>query len=199
MHAPSPRVRRAIMLGTTPVAVLLAGLMVWQGTNAAFSADTRNIGNNWATGSVTLTDDDAGVAMFSVQNVVPGQSGSKCIVVTGTPTVPSTVKTYVQSMQADGLENNVFVSMQQGSGGSFGDCTGFVAAGDTAPSMTLVTAATYNSFANGVLPWSLSAGSSSKTYKISWTFDTGALDQVGIDALQGKSASINIEWELQNN
>ncbi|MBI4900404.1 MAG: hypothetical protein HY829_07990 [Actinobacteria bacterium] len=65
--------------------------------------------------------------------------------------------------------------------------------------MTLVTAATYNSFANGVLPWAVSAGTTSKTYKISWTFDTGTLDQAGIDALQGKSASMNIEWELQNN
>ena len=199
MHAPSPRVRRAIVLGTTPVAVLLAGLMVWQGTNAAFSADTRNIGNHWETGSVTLTDDDSGLAMFNVQNVVPGQSGSKCIVVTATPTVASTVKTYVQSLQADGLENNVFVSMQQGSGGSFGDCTGFVPAGDTVTSMTLVSAATYNSFANGVLPWSISAGTSYKTYKVSWIFDTGSLDQAGVDALQGKSASMNIEWELQNN
>ncbi len=199
MHAPTPRVRRAIMLSTTPVAVLLAGLMIWQGTNAAFSANTRNIGNHWETGSVTLSDDDAGAAMFSVQNVVPGQSGSRCIVVTAAPSVPSTVKTYVQSLQADGLENNVFVSMEQGSGGSFGDCTGFVPAGDAAPFMTLVTAATYDSFANGVLPWAASAGTSSKTYKISWRFDTGALDQAGIDALQGKSASMNIAWELQNN
>lgn len=199
MHAPSPRVRRAVMLGATPIAVLLAGLMVWQGTNAAFTADTRNIGNNWETGSVTISDDDNGGAMFSVQHVVPGQTGSHCIVVTASPSVPSTVKTYVQSLQSDGLEANIFVSMEQGSGGSFGDCTGFTASGDVAPSMTLVTAATYNSFANGVLPWSVAAGPATKTYKISWVFDTTGLDQAQVDALQGKSASLNIEWELQNN
>jgi hypothetical protein len=199
MHAPSSRVRRAIALGTTPVAVLLAGLMVWQGTNAAFSADTRNIGNSWETGSVMLSDDDTGLAMFNVQNVVPDQTGSRCIVVTASPTVPSTVKTYVQGLDAAGLEDNIFVTMQQGTGGSFGTCEGFEATGESVPSMPLAEAAAYNSFGNGVLPWSLSPGTFSKTYKISWTFDTLNLDQVGIDALQGKAASMNIEWELQNN
>ncbi len=199
MRAPSTRVRRTVMLASTPVAVLLAGLMVWQGTNAAFSADTRNIGNSWETGSVAISDDDGGAAMFAVQNLVPGDSGSRCIVVTASPTVASTVKTYVQSLQADGLQDNVFVSMEQGSGGSFGDCTGFVAAGEAAPSMSLAEAATYNSYAAGVLPWDVAAGTSFKTYKISWVFDTTGLDQAGIDALQGKAASMNIEWEMQNN
>jgi hypothetical protein len=37
-----------------------------------------------------------------------------------------------------------------------------------------------------------------KTYKFNWVFDTGSLDQTGIDALQGHAASINFEWELQN-
>jgi hypothetical protein len=199
LRTPSARSRKILALSSGPVAVLLAGLMVWQGSAAAFTADTRNIGNSWETGSVALSDDDAGFAMFGVQNVVPGDSGSRCIVVTATPSVTSTVKTYVQSLAAGGLESHVFVSMEQGSGGSFGDCAGFVAAGDTAPSMTLVTAATYNSFANGVLPWTVPAGTSTKTYKISWVFNTGALDQAAIDALQGKSASMNIEWEMQNN
>jgi hypothetical protein len=186
------------MLSTTPAAVLLAGLMVWQGTNAAFSADTRNIGNSWETGSVSITDDDGGAAMFAVQNLVPGDSGSRCIVVTATPTVASTVKTYVESLQADGLQDTVLVAMEQGTGGSFGDCTGFVAAGESASTMTLTEAATYNSYAAGVLPWAINAGTSSKTYKISWVFDTTGLDQTGIDALQGRAASLNIEWELQN-
>ncbi len=65
--------------------------------------------------------------------------------------------------------------------------------------MSLAEAATYNSYAVGVLPWAVAAGTSSKTYKISWVFDTTGLDQAGIDALQGKAASMNIEWEMQNN
>jgi hypothetical protein len=199
MRTPSTRVRRTIMLSTTPVAVLLAGLMVWQGTNAAFSADTRNLGNSWETGSVTITDDDNGSAMFNVQNLVPGQTGSRCIVVTASPTVASTVKTYTHSLQQDGLEDNVLVSMEEGTGGSFADCTGFAAVGDPTGFMTLTEAALINDYAIGVLPWTVAAGTSSKTYRISWEFDTSGLTQAQVDALQGKSASFNIEWEMQNN
>lgn len=46
MRAPSSRTRRIAALTTGPVAVLLAGALVWQGSNAAFSSSTRNAGNN---------------------------------------------------------------------------------------------------------------------------------------------------------
>ena len=47
MRAPSSRTRRILSVGAAPVAVLLAGLMVWQGSQAAFTAETYNAGNNW--------------------------------------------------------------------------------------------------------------------------------------------------------
>jgi hypothetical protein len=171
--------------------------MVWQGSNAAFTADTRNTGNSWETGSVGISDDDGGAAMFQIQNVVPMASGEKCIAVTASTTVASTIKLYVGDLAADGLEPYVKVTVAQGTGGSFSSCATF-AADQTEASQSLAQIyADHASWANAILPWTTAVGAT-KTYKISWVFDTSSLTQTQIDALQGKAASINFEWELQN-
>src|SRR5450631_758594 len=135
MRAPSIRTRRILTRSSAPVAVLLAGLMVWSGSNAAFSSDTRNVGNSWETGSVALSNDSpGGVAMFQVQNVIPGQTGEKCIRVTATSSVPGLVKLYTANLGLNGLQDFVKVAIVQGTGGGSNSCTGFVAGTD--PSAT---------------------------------------------------------------
>ena len=199
MKVPSVRSRRIASLAV-PAAMLLVGAMVWQASSSAFSSDTRNIGNSWETGSVALTDDDAGAAMFQVQNVVPGQTGQKCILVTARSSVPGLVKLYTADLAADGLQDYVKVTIQQGTGGTFGDCTGFVATATEASQSLSQLAADHTSYGTGILPWS-TAGvptGESATYKVSWVFDVGSLDQAAVDDLQGHSTSINFTWELQN-
>ncbi len=198
MHTPTARTRRLATMIVGPTAVLVAGLLVWQGSSAAFTADTRNTGNNWQTGSVLLSDDDQGAAAFRVNGLIPGQTGSKCLVVTSESTVAGQVRTYVNNLGAHGLENNITMSFAIGTGGSFADCTGFVPQ-TTLPAISLATiATTNNSYATGVMPWD-TAGTpgETKTYKATWTFDTTGLTQNQIDALQGTSASVDVEWELQ--
>ena len=200
MRAPSVRFRRIVSLSAAPVAVLLAGVMVWQGSNAAFSSSTHSYGNSWATGSVDISN-NAGGAVFSVQNLVPMQTGSNCITVTTHSNVPGLVKTYFSGLVADGLQDYVKLGIQEGSGGAVGDCTNFVAAGASHPLSTLSSlAGMHTSYANATLPWTINGITSgeSQQYKFSWLFDTSSLTQVQIDALQGKTASINIDWELQN-
>jgi hypothetical protein len=182
-----------------PTAILMAGLLVWQGSNAAFTASTRNTGNNWETGSVVLSDDDLGAAAFRISGVVPGQTGSKCLVVTSQSTVPGEVRVYVANLGAQGLQSNITVSLQVGTGGSFADCTGF-APTVTLPPLSLETIDSgINSYATGVLPWD-TAGTpgETKVYRATWTFDVTGLTQAQIDALQGKSVSVDVVWELQS-
>lgn len=199
MRAPSIRTRRIVSRSGGPVAVLLAGLLVWQGSNAAFTAETHNNGNNWDAGSLLLTDDDAGGAMFGITNMVPGSTGSKCIVVTATSTVAGVVKTYVSSLTAGGLEDNITMLVQQGTGGSFADCTGFTVAA-TEPVQSLSTMYTdHGSFTNGVLSWAKGTGAETKTYKFTWVFNVGTLTEAEVNALQGTDVGANFEWELQNN
>lgn len=200
MKAPSARTRRVATIAAGPVAILVAGLLVWQGSVSAFTAQTQNVGSNWSTGSVTLSDDDAGAAAFQITNATPGQTGSKCIKVTSTSTVPGIVKIYVARLGAQGLENNITISTAIGSGGSFASCSGFVPT-TTLPVMSLsAAAATISSYATGVLPWTTTGvAGESKTFQVTWTFDTTGLSQAAIDALQGKSVSADVVWELQTN
>jgi hypothetical protein len=200
MKAPSARTRKIAVIAAGPAAILVAGLLVWQGSISAFSAQTQNVGNNWSTGSVTLSDDDAGAAAFQIVNATPGQTGSKCIKVSSTSTVPGIVKIYVARLGAQGLENNITISTQIGTGGSFASCNGFVPS-SSLPAMSLNSAAaTISSYATGVLPWTTTGvAGESRTYDVTWTFDTSGLSQTAIDALQGKSVSADVVWELQTN
>ena len=202
MFSASTRARRIAAVSAAPVALLVAGLLVWQSSNAAFTARTQNVGNNWATGSVSLTDDDLGAALFNVQGVVPGQTGTKCITVTSTSSVPGVVKLYLARMGMNGLETYLYGSLETGSGGSFGSCTGFVAEAPATPytAFNLFGASTHD-YATGALPWTTvgNAAGESKTYKFSWIFDTTGLTQAQVDALQGKSVSADLVWELQSN
>lgn len=183
--------------------------MVWQSSYAAFSADTRNAGNNWSTGTLTLNNDGNGTAMFQVTNVIPGQTGSKCIQVTSTSSVPGTVKLYLLNpvVSAAGLESHLRVTVQSGTGATYaGGCGGFVA--DSTPSQPIINGATttlaqaestYTSYGTGAGAWvTTGAASESKSYKFVWSMDNN-LTQDQIDALQGARVGVDFEWEIQNN
>ncbi|PAU85826.1 hypothetical protein CK505_16840 [Kocuria sp. WN036] len=203
MHAPSPRARKIAGLSAAPIDVLVAGVMVWQGSTAAFTATTRNAGNSWATGQVALTDDDAGRAGFTVENLVPGATGEKCIEVTSNSTVAGEVRAYTQNLSgsAAGLEDHIDLRVERGTGGSFESCDGFAPVPGALPAQSLTTLSQANrDYATGGAVWGTEgrAGESS-TYRGTWTFDTEGLTQSQIDALQGSRVSVDLVWELQSN
>ncbi len=188
----------------TPVAMLAAAALVWQSSYAAFSGTTRNSGNDRATGSVALTDDDAGSARFQVASMLPGATETKCITVTANASAPGTVKAYMVNPVTSpaGLERYVEVTVNAGTGGSFADCAGFTpfTTGNPVVADTpLSQLAMANSYANGVGGWPVTAGSQSRTYQITWTFDTSGLTQTQVDQLQGSHTGIDLQWELQTN
>jgi len=92
----------------------------------------------------------------------------------------------------------VMITIDAGTGGGFASCTGFTSEGTIIPSMSLATLAGYNSYATGAGGWTVAAGTQSRTYRITWTFDTTGLTQAEIDNLQGAHAGIDIQWELQS-
>jgi hypothetical protein len=202
MNQPSRRAQKLLVGAATPVAVVLAAGMVYQASYAAFTGQTRNSGNEWATGSVKLTDDDDGAARFRVTNMLPDDTQTKCIVVTADASVPSTVKGYAINpvTSTAGLENKVKVTIVSGSGGTFNDCTGFTQVGAAhVTDAPLSAIAQVNTFAGGFGGWVVPAGVSSKTYQISWRFDTANMTQTQIDAMQGAKTGIDMQWEMQSN
>ena len=72
----------------------MIGLIASGATWSAFNAQTSNSNNQFNTGTVTITDNDAEAAMFSVTNMRPGTPVSRCIKVTYTGSMPTGVKLY---------------------------------------------------------------------------------------------------------
>ena len=200
MGTTTSKSRRAVVALTTPVAVLAAAALVWHASYAAFSGTTRSSGNSWSTGSVALADDDAGAARFQASNLVPGATDTKCIKVTATASVPGVVKGYAVNAvpSAQGLEDRVKISVVEGNGGTFASCTGFTAMGTLITDMPLSTLATFNDYAHGMGGWAVTAGTQSRTYQVTWKFDTTGMTQSQLDALQGSQTGIDIQWELQS-
>jgi hypothetical protein len=201
MKSPGNKTTQVLATIATPLAIVAVGASVYQASYAAFTGQTRNSGNEWATGSVKLTDDDNGTARFRVSNMLPGDTQTKCITVTADASVASTVKGYAINpvTSTAGLENRVKVTIENGAGGSFADCTGFVASGPALVSdVPLSAIAQVNTYETGFGGWAVSPGVSSKTYRMTWRFDTTGMTQQQIDQMQGAKTGIDMQWEMQS-
>jgi hypothetical protein len=83
----SPQRRFATL--ATIASLIVVSLLVLSTSRAAFTHQTDNPGNAWRSGAVALSDDKAGIAMFDVGPMVPGDVVQDEIVVTNESTVDS--------------------------------------------------------------------------------------------------------------
>ena len=195
---PSRRWARAVTLLAVPAAVAVSGLVVSHASYSAYSATTVNPTSNWATGSVALADDDLGTAAFTAKNLKPGSTGTRCIVVTSSGSLPSTVKLYATGASTtNNLAAHVNLSITQGTGGTFGDCAGYtpLATGGTLFTGTAAgLAAASTGYASGLGSWApTGAATESRTYQITYTISGSAPDST-----QGGTAVLGLTWEAQN-
>ena len=179
MARPSRRTARLLGGGAVAACLATCAAVVWHASFSAFSATTSNPTNNWAAGTVLLADDDANTAMFNASNLKPGSTGSKCIAVTSTGSLPSAVKLYgTGSATTNGLSSYLNMTITQGTGGSFGSCTGFtpLASGSSVYTGTLAAfASAATGYSNGLGSWApTGSGSDTRVFQISYTFDPTA-------------------------
>lgn len=185
-----------IMLVAGALAVGLFGsLAVWRTTEAAFTSTTSNAGNSLTTGQVILADDDTGTALVTVTGLVPGGSGSNCVVVSYTGNVQTTaVKVYsAASTDTASLGDDITLTIEEGndgSGGSFNDCTGFTGTSIYSGSLTSFNS-TKTAYASGVGTWA-PATTASRVYRISYSLSNSAAD-----AQQGQTATVTFQWEAR--
>lgn len=112
--------------------VVVLGLLVATVGAAVFSAYTSvasNEGNTFTAGTITLTDNDSGSALFNVNGFTPGDSFIRCIQVDyqSTGGVTSNLKLY-GTTGGTGLAQYLDLRIRRGttpSTGAPGDCTGF--------------------------------------------------------------------------
>ena len=139
-------------IALTLLMVGVVGALAGFGSWSAFSSTTQNSGNSFAAGTVYLSDNDAGAAMYNVSNKKPGDTVVSCIKMTYTGTLPADVKLYTTSaVGALGQYVNLTVEKGTSAGGpAFPGCGVFTSEA-TLYSGTLGSFATAkNSYANGV-------------------------------------------------
>jgi hypothetical protein len=187
--------KRIAVLAAIPVALVASGAIVWEASYSAFTAKDNTAVNNWAAGTVSLSD-DAASAMFSVTNMKPGTSTQKCVVVTSNGSLPSAVKLYGSSYATtNNLAGSITLLVEEGTGGSFaGGCTGFTIAGTATYNGLLSAFGAKTTYATGVGTWApTGTPGETRTYRITATLSSSAPDTV-----QGGTAAIAFTWEAQN-
>jgi hypothetical protein len=163
--------------------------VMWQASSAAFTAQTGNSANGWDAGTVALSDDDSGTAMFAATNLRPGSTGEKCISVTYSGSLSASVKMY-SSAVSGGLAPYVDLVIEEGTGGDSSSCAGFTPSG-TAYTGTLDAFGTASTdFGSGVGAFAPGGPAETNTYHISYTVNAAAPDSV-----QGASADATFTWE----
>jgi hypothetical protein len=180
------------------VGVAGSAALVWHASYSAFSASTANPTNTWSAGSVTLSDDDAGVAMFAASALTPGAGGTKCIAVTSTGTLPAAVKLYGTGYATtNALAANIDLAITQGTGGGSGSCIGFtpLASGASVYTGTLAGFATSaTNYATGQGSWTpTGTGADTRVYQIHYTLNTNTPNTA-----ENGTATLGFTWEAQN-
>jgi len=200
--------RRRALRAAAPVAGLLAaGLLVWQGSYAAFSATTQSNSNAWVTGSLSLTNDGgtgvfAGTttATFNELGLKPGSTATKCITVKSVGTAVGSLKMYesalVDSAPSLGAQIQLSILAAPVLADVPASCAGFPAVGTTTVAVSTPLTTFPVSYATAVGPVAVATGTIFVAYKISYTFVSAG--SIALDnALQGKTVTAGFTWEIQ--
>jgi hypothetical protein len=189
------RLRTLSKWGVMPVSVFLSGLVVWQSSYSAFSSTTVNPSNSFGSGSVVLADDDSGTSMFTATLLKPADTGTKCIVVTSTGTLASTVELYATSYSTtNALSTYLDMVIDEGTVGNFSSCGSFAAVTNIFTGTLATFGTTKTTFATGVGTWApAGTGSPTKVYRIKYT-----LNAATPNTSQSGTAALGFTWEAQN-
>jgi predicted ribosomally synthesized peptide with SipW-like signal peptide len=186
----------------TLVVLGIVACIAGAGVFSAFSSQTDNPGNSVTSGTVVLSDNDAGSALYALSNAKPGDSQASCIKVTYSGSLDSSVRIYTPST-VGALAPSVNLKIEPGTQAtpSFPSCTGFTPDGGGALYEGTLSgfAGEHGSFANGIADnpgtvatkWSTG---DSVVYRVTATLAANAPDSA-----QGQSTGNHvIRWEAQN-
>ncbi len=172
--------------------------LVVTGSAAVFTATTSSSGNSFTAGDIDLVDDDLGSALFTVADMEPGQTVVDCIQVTYQGSIPDPSGVVVYSggyVDSGDFATYLNLTIDEGTGGSFGDCTGFTYENTIESGTTLAGFdTTHTNYATGAGVWDPASTPVSKTYRI-----TVELDAAAPNAEQGESVTaLTFTWEIQS-
>ena len=194
----SARTAKWAKWSVVPAALLVSGLAVSQASYSAFSSTVASPASNWASGTVVLggpTGGNASSALFTAPNMKPGDGATKCITVTSSGSLDSSVKLYATNpTTTKNLSSNILLTIEAGTGIEEAACEKFT-------STTSVYTGTLDGFGKlgtnyttGIGAWDSTGGTpETRTYKITYKLNAGAQNDT-----QGGTASVGFTWEAQN-
>jgi hypothetical protein len=182
-----PRFPRALVGGSVVLGVLTSGSLVYGASYSAFSSTAVNPPNQWSAGTVALTEDSGAGVLFNLTGVRPPTTGSKCITVTYNGNVAAQVKVYASSTSG-GLLPYLYLTVEQGTGGSYASCTGF--SGTTLWGPNTANNLTATTWATGLGTWSPNGSGQTRTYRFSWSL-------VDDEKAESTTANLTFAWEAQ--
>jgi hypothetical protein len=201
-HAAAPRRGTAgLSVGAARIAavvgaiagVVASGLLVWGASGAAFSGVTTGPASAWAAGTVSLTDDDGGTALFSATGLKPGSTGQRCIRVTYTGDVASGDVRLYSAAPTGTLGGYITLTVELGTVGTFASCGAFAASSTLINNVLLSTVGTKTDFAGGYSTGWTPAVGQSRVFRFTYTVSASTPD-----TLQGATCSMPFIWETQS-
>lgn len=180
-----------LRLGAGALGLAAVGVLLVQGSEAAFTASTDSKGNVVESGTVALANDaPSSTAMFNVGNLNGGQEVTRCINVAYTGSLTSDIKLHGTSSGelAPGLATTIEAGTGAAGGKGF-DCTGFTGS-ETLFTGPLDTFAQHKNYALGLGGFVGATKDATKSYRITMTVSNAT-------EFQNKSAAVDFTWEAQ--
>ena len=181
-----------------PVAIatgaLISGLLVWHTSYAAFTASTSNTGNSFASGSVAISDNDAGTALFTATGLKPGSTDQNCVTVTYNGTLPATVKLSAAYTSGDATTNTLaqYLTFKIEDVALAGTCAAAAGTEIAAASTTLASKVTVLAAPGISVGWNSAINGDQKRYRFTYTLQDD-------NNAQSKTAGVGFTWTATNN
>ena len=189
--------RRLRAVLSTFLVVGAVGLVAGAGTFAAFSATSGNSGNTFAAGTVALSDNDAGSAMWGVTNRIPGDTVTTCIRLSYTGTLAADVKLYSAS-SVNTVDQYLNISVDKGSmpgGTTFPNCTGFSSESTIYSGTVQGFKNSNNAYGNGVGAYPGAQTQWNQNDTLVYRFTVTLQNNFGA---QGLTSTTSFTWEARN-
>jgi hypothetical protein len=189
----------SVILAAVIVGLIISGCLVWGSSTAMFTATTANPSNSFAAGAVALSDDDTGLALFSVTNLHPGDSGSRCLRVTYTGDIQAIVRFYTTASSYTGtLGPYLTLTIEEGGAGTYANatCSNWTTGTVVYTGLLSAFAATYTNYTTGAYnaggAWTPTTNGQFKVYRFAYQLSASAPS-----SMQAASAGIGFTWEAQ--
>lgn len=175
------------------VAAVTATALTLQASMAALTVNASTGDNSWRSGRVALTYEGSGTAVFSVTDMLPGDSVTRCVRVDYTGDLDAEVRLYLSGTSGAGsLADHLQLAVDTGSGSDPG-CGDFSVDAPQLPVTGLLTAGTTHAgHAAGIGTWR-PTGPAARTYRITVTLPADTPSSA-----QGRTASTTFVWEARS-